>query len=161
MPNVELTPQQAAFLEAYLAADIPDGPSVEELRAEIDYANLNPADIWIEAMSEVDASISILRSQLAGDPDPNMDRIAKLGLIGVTGGNNRALMGAFVTFSSASGESKAKAAQDLMRIVDQVEEFVKTDDIITLLEEFPQGSSPKIREPLGNALSKIRKTVAI
>ncbi len=161
MPNVELSPQQSAFLETYLAAGIPDGPSVDELRAEIDYSNLNPADIWIEAMSEVDASLGALRSQLAGDPDPNMDRIAKLGLIGVTGGNNRALMGAFVTFSSATGEDKVKAAQDLLRIIGQVEEFVKTDDIITLLEEFPGGTPAKIRVPLVTALGQIRKIVAI
>jgi hypothetical protein len=159
MPQVELNKEQADFLVTYLAAEIPEGPALGDLREAVDAANLNPADIWIEAMAAVDAGLAALRTRLEGDRDPNLVRIGKLGLIGVTGGHHRALLSALMTYGSASGDGRAKATEALLGAVGKAENYLTTDDVVTLLEDFPGGPKAVIRAPLIRALGQIRTVV--
>ncbi|QDY70783.1 hypothetical protein [Qingshengfaniella alkalisoli] len=120
----------------------------------------NPADIWIDAKGEADASLGPLMSHLASSTDPNLQRIARFGLNGVTKGNNTALMAALMGYNSASGDARAQRAKDVIAQIDAYSSFLASDPIIALCEDNPFGQTVSIRAPLTKALKRMKTSLA-
>lgn len=143
--------------DAEVPTDAEDGSeffSPEDLLPE------NPADIWLDAKGQVDASLSPLMGVLSKSEDPNLARIAKFGLSGVTKGNNTALMAALMGYNSAAEGERAKTAQTLGQEADAYAAFLSSDPIIALCEDNPFGQKLAIRAPLLTALQAIKQRVS-
>jgi hypothetical protein len=156
-----------AAQDAPAGSEIPDGTDElaeagdgSEFFAPEDLLPENPADIWLDAKGQVDASLSPLMGILSKSEDPNLARIAKFGLSGVTKGNNTALMAALLGYNSAAEADRAKSAQKLSQEADAYAAFLSSDPIIALCENNPFGQTLAIRAPLLSALKTIKQRVS-
>lgn len=111
--------------------------------------------IWRDARESVDTGISQLQSALRGYDDPDLSRIAEMGLNGITDGVQTGLMAALFDFQRASGEGRVKAAQTLAQRVADCRKVIEGDPIIALCEDNPFGVAVSIRGPLGAALNEL------
>jgi hypothetical protein len=156
-----------AAQDAPAATEIPEGAEKladagdgSEFFSPEDLLPENPADIWLDAKGQVDASLSPLMGVLSKSEDPNLARIAKFGLSGVTKGNNTALMAALLGYNSAAEADRAKSAQKLSQEADAYAAFLSSDPIIALCEDNPFGQRLAIRAPLLSALETIKQRVS-
>ena len=69
--------------------------------------------LWRDAKESTDVGIETLRKHLTQYDEPNLARIAEMGLNGVTEGNQTRMMAALMEFRMASGDRRTKAAQAL------------------------------------------------
>jgi hypothetical protein len=111
--------------------------------------------IWRDAREAVDTGISQLQAALRGYDDPDLARIADMGLNGVTEGLQSGLMAALFDFQRATGENRTKAAQVLGQRAAECRKQIEGDPIIALCEDNPFGVAVSIRGPLGAALSEL------
>lgn len=154
-----LTPQQMAFVNAYLRPAASAAASPAEVADDHENApSLLP--IWRKAKESTDGSISALQKALKGYAHPDLDRIADFGLNGITEGNQVAMMRALMEYDSAPAEKKGAAGSRLLSQVDAYRSFLDRSELITLVEKNPLGVAVTIRKPLSAALQKIAKAVA-
>ncbi|WP_372993241.1 hypothetical protein [Sulfitobacter sp.] len=161
MADSNLSDTQINFIEQFLKVKVvatADDPAEFVLDGE--YVPDNPADVWLDAKGQVDATLSPLMSELAKSDDPNLTRIARFGLNGVTKGNNTALMAAILVFNSSAGAARAGSAKALGKEIDTYSEFLGSDPIVALCENNPFGHSMAIRAPLIKALNTMKTMIA-
>ena len=115
----------------------------------------NPLEIWRDAKDICDKDISALQSALRQHDDPDLTRIADLGLYGLTDGVQVRLMAAMIDFGETSGEARVKAAKTLAQRAAECRKLIENDPVIALAEGNPFGIAVAIRAPLGAALDKL------
>lgn len=161
MAESSLSDTQINFIEKFLKVKLPaQTADPAEFVLDDDYMSDNPADIWLDAKGQVDATLSPLMSELAKSDDPNLTRIARFGLSGVTKGNNSALMAAILNFNGSSGAARAGSAQALGKEIDTYSEFLGSDPIVALCENNPFGHALAIRAPLIKALNTMKTMIS-
>ena len=115
----------------------------------------DPMIVWRDAKEAVDVSIGALQSTLRGIDDPDLKRIADVGLNGITDGLQTRLMAALFDYNKSSGEGRAKAAAVLRTRAGELRKMIEGDPIIALCEDNPFGVKVAIRGPLGAALTEL------
>jgi hypothetical protein len=122
---------------------------------------VDPMVIWQDAKELADVSITALQKALRGFDDPDLQRIAEMGLNGVTDGFQTALMKALFEYKqSAAGEARAKAAANIATKARELRGVIESDQIIALCENNPFNVAVSIRAPLSQALTELEKLAA-
>src|SRR6202042_3482992 len=80
-------------------------------------AGFNGSIIWRDAKEAVDANMAALGQALRSYGDPDLDRIAELGLHGIGTTQNVALAKALIEYQTAGGEEVVKATTGLRTAV--------------------------------------------
>lgn len=123
--------------------------------------DVDPMMIWQDAKELADVSITALQKALKGFDDPDLQRIADMGLNGVTDGFQTALMKALFEYKqSAAGEARAKAAANIAAKARELRGLIESDQIIALCESNPFNVAVNIRAPLSQALTELEKLAA-
>jgi hypothetical protein len=112
--------------------------------------------IWREAKERVDLQISQLQSFLRQTKDPRSQRIAEMGLNGVTGKLQVGLQVALTECDQAGGRD-AKLGAKAAAVVTQYLQFLQNDQVIALCDENPFGVKCDIRGTLLPALTELEK----
>ncbi|QYK41121.1 MAG: hypothetical protein KF887_17335 [Paracoccaceae bacterium] len=120
----------------------------------------DPLDVWNAAKETTDAAIGALQARLGQIADPDLDRIARFGLNGITEGNQTALMKHLLDYRQASGDARAKAAAALRSQAAAYRSFLQSNELIDLCEKNPFGVAVDLRGPLGAALTEIERLAA-
>lgn len=122
---------------------------------------VDPMVIWQDAKELADVSITALQKALKGFDDPDLQRIADMGLNGVTDGFQTALMKALFDYKqSAAGEARAKAAANIAAKARELRALIESDEVIALCENNPFNVAVSIRAPLSQALTELEKLAA-
>ncbi|MBL4915612.1 hypothetical protein [Szabonella alba] len=120
----------------------------------------DPLDVWNAAKEATDVAIGALQSKLGQIADPDLERIAKFGLNGITEGNQTALMKHLFAYRQSTGEARAKAAAALRSQTAAYRAFLQSNELIDLCENNPFGVAVDLRGPLGTALAEIDRLAA-
>lgn len=113
--------------------------------------------IWRDAKEKVDAQVSQLQGALRQTKDPFCQRIADMGLNGVTGNLQVGLQVALTEYDKSGGKD-AKSAAKVGAIITQYRQFLQNDKAIALCEENPFGIKCEIRGTLLEALAELQKS---
>jgi len=95
-----------------------------------------------------------LQDALRQEGDPRFDRIADMGLHGITGRLQVGLETALMDLERG-GADRAKA----LKSVDELRQFLAENKVVALCEGNPFGVAVKIREPLLAALADVEKVL--
>ncbi|MCG7627755.1 hypothetical protein MHM88_08060 [Epibacterium sp. MM17-32] len=115
-----------------------------------------PLDIWIAAKDTVDGQIGQLQSALRGIRHPAFDRIADLGLAGLSGGTmNTTLMAALYDYRDAPASRQEDSRTALRAAVGTYRAFLHSDPVVAHCENNPFGVRLTLIETLGGALGRI------
>lgn len=121
----------------------------------------DPMMIWQDAKEAADMSITALQKAIRGIDHPDLQRIADMGLNGVTDGFQTALMKALFEYKqSPAGEARAKAAANIAAKARELRARIEGDQIIALCESNPFNVAVSIRAPLSSALTRLEKLAA-
>ncbi len=164
MAVVELTEAQITFLQDWLDAELPDpderGVDVAKLVDGIDEDNLDLNDLWMKGRTEAEAALSDLRVALERENEPNLDRIAKFGLLDVLGGHHVKITMAIMAYQSAKEDDRASKGQALVAALDAFAEHLRVSPFVALVEE--NGFVPvRIAGPLGETISSLRNRIDV
>jgi len=113
--------------------------------------------IWRDAKERVDAQVSKLQGALRQSKDPFCQRIADMGLNGVTGNLQVGLRVALTEYDKSGGKD-AKLAAKAGAIIAQYQQFLQNDKAIALCDENPFGIKCDIRGTLLEALGELQKS---
>jgi hypothetical protein len=113
--------------------------------------------IWRDAKERVDAQVSRLQGALRQSKDPFCQRIADMGLNGVTGNLQVGLQVALTEYDKSGGKD-AKSAAKAGAIIAQYQQFLQKDKAIALCDENPFGIKCDIRGTLLEALGELQKS---
>jgi len=163
MAGDSLTREQIDFLQTFLNIQVAAAAGADMTDPDPDLANFtpeNPADIWIDARSQVDAMMAGFRSRVAAFDDPNLKRIADFGLDGMTQGNNTALMGALVSYRLAGQADRAKAQKAVRQGISEYRKFLSSNALIALCDNNPFGPNLNVSGTLIGALDKMDRAIA-
>lgn len=117
----------------------------------------DPMIVWRDAKEDCDTGISALQSVLRRHDDPDLTRIADLGLHGLTDGLQSRLMAALMDFRNASGEGRPIAGAKLATAAAELRDRIQADPVIALCEDNPFGIAVSIRAPLSAALTEVER----
>lgn len=120
----------------------------------------DPLTIWNAAKEATDGAISALQSKIRQIPDPDLERIAEMGLNGITQGNQTALMKHLMEFRQVDAAGRPKAAAALQAQCKEYRAFLANSELITLCEQNPFGVTVDLRKQLGKALDEIDRAAA-
>jgi len=121
----------------------------------------SPRAIWLAAKDEIDDQLGKLQLALRAFKEPRLERIAEMGLHGITDKRQVSLVTAINEFESAPPAGRQGPARDkLLSAVKSFAEFVATDPIVALCDKNPFGIPVAIRGTLGKALGDIRAAIA-
>ncbi|MGC1505274.1 MAG: hypothetical protein WA782_14185 [Sulfitobacter sp.] len=120
----------------------------------------DPLTIWNAAKEATDGAISALQSKIRQIPDPDLERIAEMGLNGITKGNQTALMKRLMEFRQVDAAARPKAAAALQAQCKEYRAFLADSELITLCEQNPFGVAVDLRKHLGKALDEIERATA-
>jgi hypothetical protein len=123
-------------------------------------ADADPLTIWNAAKEATDGAISALQSKIRQFPDPDLERIAEMGLNGITQGNQTAMMKQLFEFRQVDATARPKAAAALQAQCNEYRTFLADSALITLCEQNPFGVTVDLRKPLGKALDQIERVAA-
>jgi hypothetical protein len=113
--------------------------------------------IWRDAKERVDEQISQLQGALRQTKDPFCQRIAEMGLNGVTGNLQVGLQVALTEYDKSGGKD-AKSAAKAGAVIAQYQQFLQSDKAIALCDENPFGIKCDIRGTLLEALGELQKS---
>ena len=156
---------EPAVAEVVPPAPPPPPPAAPEPVAAPEPAQAEPAPepetgvfaIWRDAKERVDAQVSQLQGALRQTKDPFCQRIADMGLHGVTGNLQVGLQVALTDYDKSGGKD-AKSAAKAGAIIAQYQQFLQNDKAIALCEENPFGIKCEIRGTLLVALAELQKS---
>lgn len=120
----------------------------------------DPLTIWNTAKEATDGAISALQSKIRQIPDPDLERIAEMGLNGITQGNQTALMKHLMEFRQVDATARPKAAAALQAQCKEYRAFLADSELVTLCEQNPFGVAVDLRKHLGKALDEIDRVAA-
>ncbi|MGQ0567325.1 MAG: hypothetical protein ACT4OK_19995, partial [Gemmobacter sp.] len=102
-----------------------------------------------------------LQSALRGIGHPDTDRIAELGMAGLSGGTIQTkLMTALMNHASAAPEDRPRMEQALRGVIAEYKAFLATNQLVALCDENPFGVALNLRTGLGSALDRIEVSLA-
>ena len=113
--------------------------------------------IWRDAKERVDAQVSQLQGALRQTKEPFFQRIADMGLNGVTGNLQVGLQVALTEYDKSGGKD-GKLAAKAGAIIAQYQQFLQSDKAIALCDENPFGIKCEIRGTLLEALAELQKS---
>ncbi|MDE2007213.1 MAG: hypothetical protein KGI51_11645, partial [Rhodospirillales bacterium] len=114
--------------------------------------------MWLDAKDRVDGAIGKLQSALRGFKDPDLDRIAEMGLNGVTG---RASVGLMVALREADAPGAGEGQRrKLATAVAAYRAFLSDSPVVGLIDANPFGVGVGLRTTLGGALDAIERRLA-
>ena len=121
-------------------------------------AGFNGSIIWRDAKEAVDANMTALGQALRSYGDPDLDRIAELGLHGIGTTQNVALAKALIEYQTAGGEEVVKATTGLRTAVANYRTLLATG-LVRVIDEVPLPKAPAICATLGTALDEIERVI--
>jgi hypothetical protein len=113
---------------------------------------------WQDASEAVDAQVSQLQAHLRNEEDPELQRIAELGLNALTAGHKVALM---VAIRELAGGASAEAIAEAKVAVDDFLDHLQSEPRIAACDENPFNVSVSIRGTLGPALEEMAATLTL
>jgi len=120
----------------------------------------NPLEIWKQAKDRVDGQIGQLQTALRGIKHPAFDKIADMGLAGLSGGRvNTMLMAALMDHARAPAEKQADSAQAVQSAVVAYRDFLQSDPVVAHCEQNPFGVRMTLSDTLGSALTEIETSL--
>ena len=124
-----------------------------------------PADliaIWRDAKEETDQQLNVLAGKLRATGDPDLVRIADLGLFALGGGRgiNVALRKALFEYQAASTERREAAARGVRKAVGEYRAAVAGNEGVRLIDNNPFGVAVELGSRLGAALDRIEQSLA-
>ena len=139
-------------LETPAAADAPPPQ-------EPGHDNGDPRAIWREAKEALDVSLNALASKLRAHNNPDMHRIADLGLFSIGRTENVGLNKALIEYTGASAERRGTATQQLRQAIAAYRAMMTKSRAIELLADTPFGANVPFQATLGGALDRIERTL--
>jgi hypothetical protein len=119
----------------------------------------NPRVIWREAKEAIDVSLNTLAGKLRAHNNPDMTRIADLGLFSIGRNENVGLNKALIEYTGASAEKRGTAAQQLRQAIGAYRAMMVKNRAIELLASTPFGANVPFQATLGGALDRIERTL--
>lgn len=129
--------------------------AAEAAGATLGTPSVDAMAVWRSAKEQADTGIAQLQTALRGYDNPDLWRIADMGLNGITDGVQTGLMAALFDFQRATAGDRAKVAQVLVQRIAECRKKIEGDPVITLCEANPFGVTVSIRAPLGAALAEL------
>ena len=128
------------------------------------------ANQWTEAKSkyddaneQVNRQLEQLRSALQSSGDPDLEKIADMGLNAVTADFRVPMQAALLNVDRASGEGMRKAIADAREAVTEFYDHIENDERVEVCDDNPfedEGVKVSIRGTLGVALADLNKVLA-
>lgn len=115
--------------------------------------------LWQSAKDQVADRISELQRALKNSDDSDLQRIAEYGLHGITGRFQVGLRVALAELDHATGNAVQQTRDRALQIVDEYEEFIRTDRLVKLVDENPMQVEVGVRSTLGSALKELRSAL--
>ena len=147
-------PQRDAWVERVLGITLAPAKSKPSLPPG---AKLLP--VWRDAKETVDAELNLLAVELREFDDPDLNRIADLGLYSLGRGENVAMMKALFEYDAASPEKRDAAGKKLKAAVDGYRQIL-SNPFASLIDTNPLGIKVGLCDTLGQALSDIEGAIA-
>lgn len=145
--------EKSAWVARVLGVTVGDAKATGGARAE---GPILP--VWLDAKDRVDGAIGKLQSALRDFRDPDLDRIAEMGLNGVTG---RASVGLMVALREADAPGAGDGQRrKLAAAVAAYRAFLTESPVIKLIDANPFGVSVAVEATLGGALDAIDRRLA-
>jgi hypothetical protein len=114
--------------------------------------------VWLEAKETVDERLGRMQGALREFDDPDLNRIAEMGLNGVTGRSSVGLMAALREADAAGGGAEPRAK--LAEAIASYRSFLDGDPIVGLLDDNPFGVELNLRATLWGALDTLSQRIA-
>ncbi|HVC60367.1 MAG TPA: hypothetical protein VND19_08425 [Acetobacteraceae bacterium] len=118
--------------------------------------------IWRDAKEATDQQLNVLAGKLRATGDPDLVRIADLGLFSIGGGRgiNVALRKALLEYGAASTDRRPAAAQQVRKAVTDYRAAITGNPGIALIDRNPFGVTVGLGPRLGAALDRIEQSLA-
>jgi len=149
-------PQRDAWVERVLGIKLAPTTTTSKPRLAPG-ARLQP--VWRDAKETVDAELNILANELRDFDDPDLNRIADLGLYSLGQGENVAMMKALIEYDAASPDKRDAAGKKLKAAVEGYRKIL-TNPFASLIDTNPLGVKVGLCDTLGQALSDIEGAIA-
>ena len=150
-------------LAASTAADTPPAADTPAIKPTVGQAPAaeggDPRAIWREAKEAIDDSLNALAGKLRAHNNPDMTRIADLGLFSIGRNENVGLNKALIEYTGASAERHGAAAQQLRQAIAAYRAMMSKSRAIELLADTPFGANVTFQATLGGALDRIERTL--
>lgn len=117
--------------------------------------------IWRDAKEATDQQLNVLAGKLRATGDPDLERIADLGLFSIGGGRgiNVALRKALIEYGAASTDRRPAAAQQVRKAVTDYRVAITGNPGIALIDRNPFGVMVGLGSRLGAALDRIEQSL--
>ena len=151
------TPEQAEWLRRVLGVDVSVGAG------SVGVAPGGPVALmleWRDAKETVDERIEALARELRAFGDPDMERIADLGLFGITDRETVALNVALMEFDRAAAQAKGPAAGKVRASIKAYRKAVDANRMVGLLDTAPFSTRVDLRATMYSALDRIERVIA-
>ncbi|GAA0584714.1 hypothetical protein [Caenispirillum bisanense] len=128
------------------------------LQDDLQYAG-QPTDLlplWRETRAALDDQIAILRHAMRSFDDPELDEVAEVGFVDLTGRRSIAMVAALLDYR-AGGGAPARAA--LLKAIAAYEELLQSGSILEDYDNNPYGASVKLRDTLSKGLRALRDRI--
>lgn len=118
--------------------------------------------IWRDAKEATDQQLNVLAGKLRATGDPDLIRIADLGLFALGGGRgiNVALRKALFEYQAASTERREAAARGVRKAVADYRAAIAGNEGVRLIDRNPFGVAVELGSRLGSALDRIERSLA-
>lgn len=157
-----LTETQRKFLETFVVGSaLPKSMGQQDVAGE-DRSSVRAAEllaIWRNAKESTDGDIAALQSKLKSSGHPDLERVAELGLNGVTEGNQVAMIKCLMDFGSAGPEKLSDAKASVLTQLDAYRAFLAKSKKLALIEDNPFGVKVSVRARLNGALDEIGRVL--
>lgn len=116
--------------------------------------------LWQNAKDAVDTGLNKLSAALRSEGDPDLDRIAELGLFGMTNGTGVGLNKALLEYRGAPPEKRPSAGKALRDAALAYKNAVFAHPLADMVDDNPWGVEVALRAKLGAALDTIAAQAA-
>ena len=117
-------------------------------------------DRWRDANDIVDRQISELQGRLRSSGDPDLERIAELGLNAIAGNTRVRLMAAILDVSRGGDRPAPRLVKSAAQAASALEAHLASDPRVAACDQNPFGARVTIGATLGAALAELRRALA-
>jgi hypothetical protein len=155
-------PEQAAWVQRVLGVEVPGEAGTGEAGATAATPGKIPELMleWRDAKEAVDARIDALAAELRAFGDPDLERIADLGLFGITDKETVGLNVALMNFDRTPTQGKASAAAKVRASINAYRKAVDANNMVALLDTAPFSTRVELRATMYSALARIERALA-
>lgn len=116
--------------------------------------------IWRDAKEAVDDGLNALASELRSYDNPDLERIADLGLFALGKGENVALAKALIEYESAGDDRRPRAGAQLRQAIAGYRAVITGHPAVRQIDNNPFGVTVAMAATLGSALDQIERSIA-